>query len=258
MSNGTEAAVVAQKPNPWGWMVGVILDPVGTFTQIVSHTADPHPTDPAKVKDTTRWWLPLIVVAVVAIAVTMWVVPNIVIPMQREIIEEMVFEQGGSQADVDRAASMASGFALPSGIIGAVIQTFLMLFIIAGVLHLLMKMVGGKGTFRDGRAVVAYSMVISAIGSLVKLPIMISKETMMPEIGPTLLFPDLEPSDKLFKFLYTGFDVFTIWWMIILVLGLAVGYRVSRGKSVAVVLILWVLMAVIATLIPGGPFGMQS
>ena len=258
MSNGTEAAAVAQKPNAWGWMVGVILDPVNTFKQIVSHTADPHPTDPAKVKDTTKWWLPLIVVAVLGIGVAIWMVPNIVIPMQREMISEMVFEQGGAQADVDRAMAMASGFAMPSAIIGVIIQTFLMLFVIAGVLHLLMKMVGGKGTFRDGRAVVAYSMIVSAIGSLVKLPIMISKKTMMPEVGPTLLLPDLEPSDKLFKFLYTGFDVFTIWWMIVLVLGLAAGYRVSRGKSAVVVLILWVLMTVIVTLIPGGPFGMQS
>ncbi len=258
MSNGTEAAAVAQKPNAWGWILGVILDPANTFKQIVSHTADPHPTDPAKVKDTTKWWLPLIIVAVIGIGVTMWIVPNIVIPMQRDIISEMVFEQGGSQADVDQAMSIASGFALPSGIIGAAIQAFLMLFIIAGVLHLLMKMVGGKGTFRDGRAVVAYSMIISAIGSLVKLPIMVSKKTMMPEVGPTLLLPDLEPSDKLFKFLFTGFDVFTIWWMVVLVLGLAAGYRVSRGKSAVAVLILWVLMTVIVTLLPGGPFGMQS
>ncbi len=258
MSNGTEAAAVAQKPNPWGWMGGVILDPVNTFKQIVSHTDDPHPTDPAKVKDNTKWWLPLIVVAVLGVAVAVWMVPNIVIPMQREIISEMVFEQGGTQADVDRAMSMAGGFAMPSAIIGVIIQTFLMLFIVAGVLHLLMKMVGGKGTFRDGRAVVAYSMIISAVGSLVKLPIMISKKTMMPEVGPTLLFPDLEPSDKLFKFLFTGFDVFTIWWMIVLVFGLAAGYRVSRGKSTAVVLVLWVLMTVIVTLLPGGPFGMQS
>jgi len=258
MSNGTDAAVVAQKPNAWGWMVGVILDPVNTFTQIVSHTADPHPTDPSKVKDTTKWWLPVLVVAVIAVAVTLWVVPNIVIPMQRQMIQEMVFEQGGTQADVDRAMSIAGGFALPSGIIGAVIQTFIMLFLTAGVLHLLMKMVGGKGTFRDGRAVVAYSMVITAIGSLVKLPVMISKKTMLPELGPTLLLPDLEPSDKLFKFLFTGFDVFTIWWMIVLIFGLAAGYRVSRGKSTAIVLVLWVLMTVLVTLIPGGPFGMQS
>ncbi len=258
MSNGNEAAAVVQKPSPWGWMFGVIVDPVNTFKQIVSRTSEPHPKDPAKTKDGTKWWLPVIVVAIVAVAVTLWIVPNIVIPMQREMIQEMVFEQGGAQADVDRAVSMAGAFALPSGIIGAAIQSFVMLFIIAGVLHLVMKMVGGKGTFRNGRAIVAYSMIISVIGSLVKFPIMISKKTMMPELGATLLFPNLEPSDRLFKFLYTGFDIFTIWGTIVLILGLAVGYRVSRVKSAVVMIVLWVLMAVVVSLIPGGPFGMQG
>jgi len=258
MSNGTEPTAAVQKPNPWGWMFGVIVDPANTFTQIVSHTADPHPTDPAKTKDTTKWWLPLIVVALVAMVIAIWMVPNIIIPMQREVISEMVFEQGGTQADVDRAMSMASGFAMPSAIIGVFIQTFLMLFIVAGVLHLLVKMFGGKGTFRDGRAVVAYSMIVSAVGSLVKFPIMISKKTMMPEVGPTLFFPSLEPSDRLFKLLYMGFDIFTIWWLIVLIVGLAAGYRVSRGKSAAVVIILWVLMTVIMSFTPGGPFGMQG
>jgi hypothetical protein len=258
MSNGTETATSVQKPNPWGWMFGVIVDPVNTFTQIVSRTSEPHPKDPAKTKDGTKWWIPVIVAAIAAVAVTLWIVPNIVVPMQRQMVSEMIFEQGGTDADVDRAMSVASKVALPSGIVGAGIQTFLMLFVTAGVLHLLMKMLGGKGSFRNGRAVVAYSMIVSVIGTIVKFPIMVSKKTMMPELGPTLLLPDLQPSDRLFKFLYTGFDVFTIWWMIVLILGLSVGYRVSRGKSVAVVVVLWALMSVFVMLIPGGPFGMQG
>lgn len=257
MSNGTEPAV-AGKPNPWGWMFGVIIDPANTFKKIVSHTADPHPTDPTKVKDTTKWWLPVIVVAVLAVVVSIWLVPNVIIPMQREIISEMVFEQGGTQADVDRAMSMAAGFAMPSAIVAALVQSFLMLFIVAGVMHLLAKMVGGKGGFRNGRAVVAYSMIVSAVGTIVKFPIMVSKKTMMPEVGPTLFFQNLEPSDRLFRILYTGFDVFTLWWLVVLIFGLAAGYRISRGKAVVPVIILWILMTVVMSFTPGGPFGAQG
>ncbi|MCD4690987.1 YIP1 family protein, partial [bacterium] len=235
MSNGNETSAVVQKPNVWGWIFGVIVDPANTFAQIAGRTAEPHPTDPAKTKDGTKWWLPVLVVALVAIVATIYIVPSVVMPMQEEALHAMIIEQGGTQADVDQAMSMAGKFTMPSAIIGAVIQTFIMLFVTAGVFHLLMKMVGGKGSFRSGRAVVAYSMIISAIGSLVKLPIMISKKTMTVELGPTLLLPQLEPSDRLFKFLVTAFDAFTIWWLIVLVIGLAAGYRVSRGKSVTVV-----------------------
>ncbi len=246
------------RPNPWGWMAGVVMDPGNTFTQIAANVAVEERGNPDKTRDHTRWWLPVIVTAIIAIVVSLYIVPNIVMPMQAEAIRASIVDRGGSPEDAEMALSMASKFALPSAVIGAPIQTFVMLFAVAGVFHLLFRMVGGKGSFRNARAVVGYGMIIGTIGSLVKLPIMISKETMFVELGPTIFLPQLEPSDKLYKFLFTGLDLFSIWWLVILIIGLAVGYRVSKGKAATVVVLAWLAVSALIAMIPGGGFGVSG
>ena len=136
-----------KRPNPWGWMAGIVVDPGNTLTQIAGSVAVKDPANPDKTRDHTKWWFPVIVAAVIAIAVSLYTVPNIVIPEQAKVISASVIDRGGSPEDAEMALSMASKFALPSAVIGAPIGMFAMLFRIAGVFHLLYRMVGGKGSF---------------------------------------------------------------------------------------------------------------
>ena len=253
-----DTAASVNRPSPWGWMAGVVMDPGNTFTQIAGNVAIKEPAKPDKTHDHTKWWLPVVVAAIITAAISLYIVPNIVMPMQDEAIRASVVDRGGSPEDAEMALAMASKFALPSAVIGAPIQTFFMLFLVAGIFHLLFRMIGGKGSFRNARAVVAYGMIISTIGSLVKLPIMMSKETMYVELGPTIFLPQLEPSDKLYKFLFTGLDLFSIWWLVILIIGLAVGYKVSKGKAATVVVLAWLAMSALIAMIPGGGFGVSG
>jgi len=250
--NGTKA-------NPWEWMLGIVTDPKGTFQAIEANLRRPHPTNPEKTVDRTRWWIPVVIAAVVGAVVAVYTVPNIVMPMQEEAIRESVMERGGTMEQAEQAIEMSSSIGVPAGIVGAAIQVFVLLFVFAGVLHLLVKMLGGKGGFRGARAIVAFSMVISGIiAPLVKLPIMVTRKTMFVEIGPTVLpfFRDLEPSDRLYKFLFSGFDVFTIWWFVVVGVGLAVCYRVKAGKAATVAIILWALTTALFTFMNfGGAYG---
>jgi hypothetical protein len=233
------------------WIIGVFLDPKGTFEAMAGRLERPHPTDPAKTKDMSKWWIPILIAIVITIGITFYTIPNFIAPMQEEAVREAVMSRGGTEADVQQAMGMSGAMMMPMAIIGVIIMTILIVFVAAGVFHLLMKMVGGKGRFRHARAVVAWSTLITTLGSLIKLPIMIAKESMIVETGPSLFFKNLEPSDKLFKFL-SAFDVFTIWWMIVMLVGLAVTYRVSRGKAAVAVAIAWVLLMLITTFTPGG------
>ena len=233
------------------WITGVFMDPGATFQGIADAVERPHPTDPNKTKDMSKWWLPVLLIIVVGIAIALYTVPNFIAPMQADIIREAVMERGGAAADAEQAIKMSGAMMVPMSLVGVVVVTFLIVFVAAGVVHLLMKMVGGKGRFRHARTVVAWSMLITALGSLVKLPIMIAKKSMIVETGPSLFFKNLEPSDRLFKFL-SSFDIFTIWWMVVMLVALAVAYRVPKGKAAVAVAILWILMILITTFTPGG------
>ena len=232
------------------WIGGVFVDPKGAFTSIAAMTAMPHPKDPSKTKDRTRWWIPLIILAVVGVLMVVFVVlPFVSGPMQEDAIRAAVLERGGTEVQVQQALQQSQAFMGPFAIVGGVLQAVVMVFLVAGIIHLLMKLLRGKGTFRHARAVTAYSMLITALGTAIKLPLMRARETMYIETGAALFFPNLEPSDKLYRVLFSGFDIFTLWWIVVLGLGLATAYRVSKGKAYTAAGIIWLLVTV------GGVFG---
>jgi hypothetical protein len=250
-----ESAQPGGKPRGVGaWIAGVFTDPKGTFGEIAGVMELPHPTDPAKTKDGSRWWIPFVIALVVSAAISAYTVPNIVIPKQMETTREMMIEQGATGADIDRAMEMSAAVGVPLGIVGVVIVTVIIFFVAAGLTHLFAKMVGGKGRFRHARAITAYAMMITTLGSLVKLPMMIKQQTMVVSTGPAILLGDVEPTDKLFLFLNSGFDIFTLWSLAVTLIGVTFLYRLSMGKSAVAVILLWVVFTALGTF-GGGGFG---
>ena len=150
-------------------------------------------------------------------------------------------ERGGTEAQVEQAIAQSAAFIMPSSAHRWRHPGLVMVFLTAGIVHLLMKMLGGKGTFRARRAIVPWSMLVSALGTIIKLPFMKMKESLYgAETGLAIFFKNLEPTDKLYRVLFTGFDVFMIWWVIVLGIGMAVAYRASKGKAVTAAVIIWV------------------
>ena len=233
------------------WIVGVFTSPGATFASIAEKLELPHPKDPAKTKDMSKWWLPVLIAIIIAVGLAFYTIPNFVAPMQADAVRESVMARGGTEADVQQALSISGAMMLPMGIVGIIVVTVIIVFLMALVLHLLMKMVGGKGRFRHARAVVGWTMLISTLGSLLKLPLMIAKDTAIVETGPSLFFKSLEPSDTLFKLL-SGFDIFTIWGMAVKDIRYFIVNRVSTGKAWVAVAALWILVILLMTLSPGG------
>jgi len=246
-----EAAGAREATGAWGRMVGVFLDPKTAFEGVSASVSVPDPADPARTRDRSLWWLPLLIVIAVSVAVVAYTVPNIVMPEQATVIREAVIERGGTPEQAEQAIHMSSAVGLPMGIASAAIGTFVFVLVGAGIYHLLMGLVGGKGTFRHSRAVFSYSLLISALASAIKLPLMAAKKTMFVETGPTLFFRDLEPSDRLYRFL-SGFDIFTLWLVVVLVIGYAAAYRVPPRKAAIVVVGLWLLFTCLMPFLPGG------
>ncbi|MBD3349083.1 MAG: hypothetical protein GF400_07815 [Candidatus Eisenbacteria bacterium] len=246
-----------REPEPSGGVTsllgGVFVDPKATFESVAARTSVPHPTDPSKTRDNTMWWIPLLILIVVSVVtVALVVVPYVAGPAAEEGIRQSIMEGGGTEADVQRLVEQSAPFIMPFSILGGVLQSVAMLFIVAGILHLLMKLMGGKASFRGARAVTAYSMLITALGSAIKVPFMMAKESLFVETGPVIFFQNLEPSDRLYGFLFTGFDVFTLWWLAVLGIGAAVVYRTSKAKGFTAAVIIWLLYSLVGMFQQGG------
>ncbi len=253
-AGATPAQSSGEPRGVWGWIAGVFTDPKGTFGEIAGVLELPHPTDAQKTKDGSKWWIPFVIALVVSTAIGAYTVPNIIMPEQMGTAREAMVERGLSQAEIDRAMEMSSAIGGVLGIVGVLVVTAIVFFIAAGLTHLFAKMVGGKGRFRHARAITAYAMMITTLGSLVKLPMMISKKTMLVSTGPAILMGDVEPTNKLFLFLQSGFDIFTIWSLVVTLFAIALVYRVSMAKAAVAVFLLWLIFTGLGTF-GGGGFG---
>ncbi|MGH9329680.1 MAG: YIP1 family protein, partial [Vicinamibacterales bacterium] len=124
----------------------------------------------------------------------------------------------------------------------------LVMLITAGILFVVFNAaMGGRASFKQLFAVVAHSSVISALGWIFVMPLNYFRETMTSPTNLSVLAPNLEEGSFLARLLGT-IDLFLIWWVIVLGIGLAVLYR-RRTQPIVVTLL--AVYAVIAVIIAG-------
>jgi len=132
----------------------------------------------------------------------------------------------------------------------------LVIFSIVSLVYWLMGNVilGGKASFKQIFSAFGYSYLILAIaGTIVKVPLMISKETIKIHTSLAAFMPRDASQSALFRFL-DGFDIFTIWMLIVFGIGFAVIYRFSKQKGMIGVFVPWLLYVLIFNVALGSFF----
>jgi hypothetical protein len=124
---------------------------------------------------------------------------------------------------------------------------------IAGLLYGLMTVMGGNARFKQVYAILVHSSVISAIGTLFATPIMYLRESSTGVTNLAVFFPMLKEGSFLAR-LFGMVDLFMVWWVLSLSIGLAVLYR---RKTTGVAIVLFSIYAVIALAI-AAIFGLRS
>ena len=104
---------------------------------------------------------------------------------------------------------------------------------------------GGNSTFKKMWGVTMLAGLIPLVGSLIKLPLMAAKNSMYVSFGLAAFLPNKDFTSLVYWFLYF-FDGFMIWSMIVAGIGYGVVLNVSRGKGIAVAVIVTFIVAVIS------------
>jgi hypothetical protein len=113
---------------------------------------------------------------------------------------------------------------------------------------------GGKTSFKHVFSTFAYSYLILTIaGTIIKLPLMIKKETIKVLTSPAIFIPQGASDTALFRFL-NSFDIFTVWMLIVFGIGFATIYRFSKQKAILGVFIPWLLFVLIFNVALGSFF----
>ena len=224
------AGTVPAKKSLVARFIGIITAPRATFESVVAHPR----------------WLGMLVLTTVLVAA------GAVLPMTTE---------EGRQATLDMQVRQMESFGRPvndemyaqmqkqsrftpymTGA-GVLIMSPIMSLIIAGVLFAVFNAaMGGTASFKQIFAVVVHSGVISALGQMFTGPLNYFRQSMASATNLAVMLPMLEEGSFLAR-LAGMIDLFLIWWVIVLAIGLAV---LNRRKTQPIAMTLFAVYAVIA------------
>lgn len=124
-------------------------------------------------------------------------------------------------------------------------------FIAAGILFFIGNIImGGEARYAQVLGAYVYAGFIGIPEMLVQGLLATAKGTMRTALSLAALFPP----DKAETFAYrliNGFDIFSIWFVSVLIIGLATVYNFKTGKVAAWIIPLWILWKVCSAVLAG-------
>lgn len=236
----------------WRWLFGIIDQPVATFTAVLAH------------RRWIRWGIPLLVLIVTFAAVSVAQIPY-VLDLARSQAEQQLATLPPDQADAARA-TMEFTLSLPFML--ATTLGFGLLFMIFGLLaqcaflYFGSFIFGGDDiTFSAMFTVNTWARIPMAIGALVQAVFVTMSHGVIRYPGLAFLVangdPMVDAANPLVPLL-SGIDLFWLWSLLLVVLGVSVAARISRGQALILTLVyaaIAVGLTVLPSLIFGGSFG---
>jgi hypothetical protein len=193
-------------------IAGIVFAPRETYADVVAHP-----------RALGALVFVILVVGVTAFAfLSTEVGQNAMIDQQIRVIESFgrrIPDQVYTQ--MEASAGRAKYF----GAVGVLVTVPLTAALLAGlVLAIFNAMMGGDATFAQAFAVVAHSQIITALAQLFLTPLNYARESMSSAANLAVFLPMLDDSGFAARFLGI-IDLFRVWWIVSLAIGLAVLYK---------------------------------
>jgi hypothetical protein len=231
-----ESAAVIRPQSLPARIVGVLTSPRATFADVAARPR----------------WLGVLAFVVLVGAVATFVFLSTAVGKQAMFDQQVrMLESFGVKLNDAAYARMEAGLdrAPYTGAISQVVVLPLMGLVISGIaIGIFNAILGGNATFKQVFAVVAHSGVVITLAQLFGLPLGYARETISSTTNLAVFFPFLDDSSFAARFL-GSIDLFQIWWIVILAIGLGVLYRKRTGPIATSMLIVYVSIGlVIATI----------
>lgn len=226
------------KPNPFARIAGVLFSPVETFASIARRP---------------DWLVPLLLIVVVLSASTLVIAPRMDIEgMMREQFEG---RKDMSREEVDSAIRMFRKLQ-PLTMVFQLVVPPIVVLVVTGVFFIALQMFGGEAKFPQILSVTAYGWMPILIQRILLTALIVPRAHLRPDKVAGLLKSNLAaflPTGKnpaLFT-LFSMVDVFTIWSLILVIIGYAFASKLRRGMVAAIVLSVWIVSALVFAGIAG-------
>jgi hypothetical protein len=228
----------------FGRLIGALVAPGRTFQSIAQ-----RPT----------WVVPMLVLVLLSTGTAYLMFQRVDF---MEIMREQMADQGRPvPSEMEQAGGFMQGCYTAAFFLGSIAIP-----LAGAAFFLLFNFFGGKLRYPVSLSVLLHSMMPLAVSSLLTLPIILSRDTFtVEEVQGGRLLPSslavLAPEDAgpQLLALLSSVNFFSLWCMVLLVIGYSLAARVSKTTVAITVLSLWVLFTLVtvglAGLAPGGGRG---
>ncbi len=180
------------------------------------------------------WWPPLVWALVVGVAGVAVLLEPVLTPYTLDAMRR----QGAAAEDLALVQRI-----MPVIAYGGMGVTVVLVVGVAAVAHLGARLLGGQGKWLATLAAVTQSQVVNGLEALVRVPMQLATRSMEVRLGPAALAPEGWVDTPAVKLL-TAFDVFSLWKVGLVALGLAVAHRLPRRRAFAATFSIWLVIAV--------------
>ncbi len=215
--------------------------PLGLFSRIGNLFFNPTRTFDSLIAK-PDWVTPMILTALVTLCFSIGL-KDVLMDFQSKAVRQSIMKndkiaEGQKTQAAEQAVTMMQKFWLVGAIFGTL--TGVGLFFILGLAYWLVanKILGGRPQYFQVLSITGYAALIETFGLLIKMPIMASNGSLRVDTGLTLLVPDAEMTSVLYIVL-SKFDIFSIWALVLIAMGLAQLYQKPVSKSAIPVAIIW-------------------
>jgi hypothetical protein len=218
------------EPNAFQRIIGVLFSPDATMASIARRP---------------DWVLPLVILLIMSLGAGVIIAQHVDFgAAAREAMEQ---NKNASPEQIDRGVKMAASIGKVATYLSPVLGA-IGLLIIAGVLLLAFRLFGGEGDFKQAFSVTCYSSMPGVIKSIIMMIIIVAKGGIIPAQQLAILvrsnlgfLADYKANPMAFAVL-SSIDIFSIWFLALMIIGFAYLARVSRVKSAVIIISLWLVV----------------
>ncbi len=216
----------------FGRFAGVLAAPTKTFQSIAQ-----KPT----------WLVPLLVIVVIGLAITVLLVGKLDFgQLAREAIEQRGAQLSEEQIErqVDLQERVGPTFAILSQVVGGP----LIFLLVSACFLVVFKMLGGELTFVKSLSTYLYSLTPRLVAGLLSVPVILGKSdfsaaevqrgSFLASNPAAFVSEDTGPA---LTALLASLDIFSIWTVVLAVIGYSIVAKVSKGTAAIGVIGLWLV-----------------
>jgi hypothetical protein len=233
--------ITAERPmSELSRIAGVFVSPSKTFADVAKRP---------------RWYIPVILLTILAVAMTVCISQRIGFErIVRQSIEQSSRAQSMTPEQINQAVAMGSKIGAGFGYAAALVGVTISVLVISAVLMLIANgMLGAQIRFAQMMGITAYASLVGLITIPLTIAVMFLKNPDDYDMRNPLAFNpgaflNPETSSKWLIALASSFDLFTFWTMFLLAIGIhAAAPKVETTKAFFAILLPWMLWVLIKT-----------